>query len=53
VVGERDTKFRTIAGQMSRAIPAAEIVTVPGAGHAAHLEAPEAVAGVIASGTSR
>jgi 2-succinyl-6-hydroxy-2,4-cyclohexadiene-1-carboxylate synthase len=53
VVGERDTKFRTIAGQMSRAIPAAEIVTVPRAGHAAHLEAPEAVAGVIASGTSR
>lgn len=52
VVGERDTKFRTIAGQMARAIPKAEIVTVPGAGHAVHLEAPEAVAAVIA-GTNR
>jgi 2-succinyl-6-hydroxy-2,4-cyclohexadiene-1-carboxylate synthase len=36
VVGERDEKFRAIAPD--------EAVVVPGAGHAVHLEAPEAVA---------
>jgi 2-succinyl-6-hydroxy-2,4-cyclohexadiene-1-carboxylate synthase len=39
VVGERDTKFRAIAERMG--FPT---VVVPGAGHAVHLEAPEAVA---------
>jgi pimeloyl-ACP methyl ester carboxylesterase len=32
---------------MARSIPRAEIVVVPGAGHAVHLEAPERVAEVI------
>jgi 2-succinyl-6-hydroxy-2,4-cyclohexadiene-1-carboxylate synthase len=48
VVGERDQKFRAIAEEMAGAIPDATVVVVPGAGHAAHLEAPEAVAGAIA-----
>ncbi len=47
VVGERDRRFRAIAGQMAEAIPDATVVVVSGCGHAVHLERPEAVAGVI------
>jgi 2-succinyl-6-hydroxy-2,4-cyclohexadiene-1-carboxylate synthase len=47
VVGERDQKFAAVAGEMASAIPDAEVVVVPAAGHAVHLEAPEAVAHVI------
>jgi 2-succinyl-6-hydroxy-2,4-cyclohexadiene-1-carboxylate synthase len=47
VVGERDEKFRAIATQMASAIRDAEVVVVPGAGHAVHLEVPGAVAEVI------
>jgi len=47
VVGERDEKFRAIAAQMASALPDAEVILVPGAGHAVHLEAPGAVAAVI------
>ena len=43
VVGERDSKFQGIAGEMAAAIPTADVVIVPGAGHAVHLEAPEAI----------
>ena len=49
VVGERDEKFRAIADQMASALPAAQLTRVPGAGHAVHLEAPDAVAAVIAA----
>ncbi len=48
VVGERDDKFREIAASMAALLPHAEVVVVPGSGHAAHLEAPERVAGTIA-----
>jgi len=48
VVGERDSKFQAIATDIARAVPSAEVAVVPGAGHAVHLEAPEAIAGVIA-----
>lgn len=48
LVGERDRKFSAIASDMARALAAAEVIVVPGAGHAAHLEAPERVAAVIA-----
>jgi 2-succinyl-6-hydroxy-2,4-cyclohexadiene-1-carboxylate synthase len=41
VVGEHDAKFRALAP---------DPVVIPGAGHAAHLEAPDAVASVIAGG---
>ena len=49
VVGERDEKFSAIAFQMAGAIERSEVVVVAGAGHAVHLEAPAAVAEVIAS----
>jgi 2-succinyl-6-hydroxy-2,4-cyclohexadiene-1-carboxylate synthase len=48
VVGERDEKFSAIAFQMAGAIERSEVVVVAGAGHAVHLEAPAAVAEVIA-----
>ena len=47
VVGERDEKFRAIAAQMSSGLREPEVILVPGAGHAVHLEAPEAVASAI------
>jgi 2-succinyl-6-hydroxy-2,4-cyclohexadiene-1-carboxylate synthase len=50
VVGERDAKFQAIADQMAGALAAARVHVVAGAGHAVHLEAPEAVAEVIARG---
>jgi 2-succinyl-6-hydroxy-2,4-cyclohexadiene-1-carboxylate synthase len=43
VVGERDEKFRAIAERMGGPLAAARLHVVDGAGHAAHLEAPEAV----------
>ena len=46
-VGERDEKFRAIAERMAAALPRAELVTIAGAGHAAQLEQPEAVAGLL------
>jgi 2-succinyl-6-hydroxy-2,4-cyclohexadiene-1-carboxylate synthase len=48
VVGERDLKFTDIARRMADALPRAELVVVPGAGHAVHLEAPGEVAAIIA-----
>jgi 2-succinyl-6-hydroxy-2,4-cyclohexadiene-1-carboxylate synthase len=50
VVGERDAKFQAIAQEMAAALPAARVHVVAGAGHAVHLEAPEAVAEMIAAG---
>ncbi len=50
VVGERDAKFQAIAEQMAGALAAARVHVVAGAGHAVHLEAPVAVAEVIAAG---
>jgi 2-succinyl-6-hydroxy-2,4-cyclohexadiene-1-carboxylate synthase len=44
VVGERDQKFQAIGREMALRIPAAErLMVVPGAGHAVHLERPDAV----------
>ena len=43
LVGERDAKFRAIGERMAEQLPDAELVVVPGAGHAVHLEAPDAV----------
>ena len=44
VVGEQDAKFVALAEQMHARLPQAELVVVPGAGHAVHLEAPAAIA---------
>jgi 2-succinyl-6-hydroxy-2,4-cyclohexadiene-1-carboxylate synthase len=53
VVGERDQKFQSIAAQMAERIAQAQVVLVPAAGHAVHLEAPQAVAAAIAEGAER
>ncbi len=45
--GERDAKFRALAEEMAARIPHAEVALVAGAGHAAHLEAPAAVADLL------
>jgi 2-succinyl-6-hydroxy-2,4-cyclohexadiene-1-carboxylate synthase len=50
VVGACDAKFRAIAEEMAAALPRARMHVVSGTGHAVHLEAPEAVTEVIASG---
>jgi 2-succinyl-6-hydroxy-2,4-cyclohexadiene-1-carboxylate synthase len=44
IAGEHDAKFRQVAERMAAAIHHARVVVVTGAGHAVHLEAPEAVA---------
>jgi 2-succinyl-6-hydroxy-2,4-cyclohexadiene-1-carboxylate synthase len=47
IAGERDAKFRGIAEAMHARLPNAQLVVVEGAGHAAQLEQPAAVAGAI------
>jgi 2-succinyl-6-hydroxy-2,4-cyclohexadiene-1-carboxylate synthase len=48
VAGERDERFVATAHAMVAAIgPSAEVAVVPGAGHAAHSEAPEAVLTIV------
>jgi pimeloyl-ACP methyl ester carboxylesterase len=49
IVGERDTKFRAIAGEMAERLPRARLEIVAGAGHAVHLEAPAATAALLAA----
>ncbi|MGH2856050.1 MAG: alpha/beta fold hydrolase [Solirubrobacteraceae bacterium] len=50
VVGERDRRFAAIAERMAAALRDASVVCVEGAGHAAHLEAPAALAAALAGG---
>jgi 2-succinyl-6-hydroxy-2,4-cyclohexadiene-1-carboxylate synthase len=47
IAGEHDEKFRGIAEEMAASIRRATLHVVPGAGHAAQLEAPEAVAALL------
>ena len=47
--GERDAKFLALAQRMEKAIAGARVVAIPGAGHAAQLEQPEAVAALLES----
>jgi 2-succinyl-6-hydroxy-2,4-cyclohexadiene-1-carboxylate synthase len=47
VAGERDERFRGVAAEMAPAIADVNVVVVPDAGHAVHLEAPAAVARAI------
>jgi 2-succinyl-6-hydroxy-2,4-cyclohexadiene-1-carboxylate synthase len=51
VAGERDNKFQDIAREMAASLQQAEVVVVPGTGHAVHLEAPRRVAEVISGAT--
>lgn len=44
LAGERDEKFTAIGERLASALPHGAFQTVPGAGHAAHLEAPERTA---------
>lgn len=57
LVGELDGKFVEIGGRMASALPDARLVEVPGAGHAVHLERPEAwlaaVTGFLSEGVGR
>jgi 2-succinyl-6-hydroxy-2,4-cyclohexadiene-1-carboxylate synthase len=48
VVGERDAKFRGLGEKLVAGLPDAELIVVPKANHAVHLDAPAAVARVIA-----
>ena len=43
VVGERDEKFGAIAARMAEQLPDGRVHVVPGAGHAVHLETPDAL----------
>jgi len=47
LAGARDAKFLALARRLAGALPAATLTVVPGAGHALHLEAPEAVAAAL------
>lgn len=53
IVGERDLRLGAVARRMARRIPDCALALVPGVGHAVHLEAPEAVAALIAGGKGR
>ena len=47
IAGERDAKFTGIARQMASRIANSEVVVIPAAGHAVHLEQPRAVVEVL------
>jgi 2-succinyl-6-hydroxy-2,4-cyclohexadiene-1-carboxylate synthase len=48
VAGEHDAKFRALGERLTAAIgPHASFAVVPGAGHAAHLEQPDAFAAIV------
>lgn len=48
LAGELDAKFTHIARRMAEQIPSATFESIPGAGHAAHGEQPEATAEIVA-----
>lgn len=43
IAGERDAKFTALCREMAALIPQATVTIVPGAGHAVHLERPDAI----------
>ncbi len=47
LAGEEDPKYMQLGREMARVIPNAEFVSVPGVGHAAHIEDPEACARIV------
>ncbi len=48
VAGERDLRYREMAERMAALIPGAEVVVIPGAGHALPREAPGELAALLA-----
>jgi 2-succinyl-6-hydroxy-2,4-cyclohexadiene-1-carboxylate synthase len=48
VAGEDDDKYAELAERLAGALPNGRVAIVPGAGHAAHLERPEAFAELVA-----
>jgi len=50
VVGDEDARFRALAESMAAALPRARVARIPEAGHAAHLERPDATAAEIRRG---
>ncbi len=53
IVGEHDEKFTEIGERMCAGLPAAELVTIDGAGHSAHLEQPDRTAAAIGEWIAR
>ncbi len=53
VVGANDAKFCAMAEQLAAALPSAALARIDGAGHAAHIEQPEATAAAIAEFIAR
>lgn len=49
LAGEHDPKFTALGRRLAEALPDATFATVPGAGHAAHAEAPGTVADLVAA----
>ena len=47
IAGSDDAKFAAIAQQMAAVMPRATVCCIPNAGHAAHLEAPDATAAAV------
>jgi pimeloyl-ACP methyl ester carboxylesterase len=47
IVGERDARFRKLGERLVAELADAELVVVPAAGHAVHLEAPALVAACV------
>lgn len=52
MAGQLDEKFVNIAGQMHDLLPQSDLITIDGAGHAIHIEKPDAVASAINALTS-
>lgn len=50
LAGEQDASYVALGERLTRAVPNAELTIVPGVGHALPLEAPAAVAAVLATG---
>jgi 2-succinyl-6-hydroxy-2,4-cyclohexadiene-1-carboxylate synthase len=49
IAGTLDTKYVTIGQQMAARLPHAELVSVPDAGHAVHVEQPEIFQDVVST----
>jgi pimeloyl-ACP methyl ester carboxylesterase len=48
VVGALDAKYVALGERMAAALPRARLAVVPGAGHAVHLERPDAFGALVA-----